>query len=538
MSGRHTQHRAAPKRSFALARHLIVGLAAVLVICVGVFGITRVIGGCGDGADFTVAADASIAPVVKKLVDDSSHSDLGCSVLTVTSADSAATLGAISRSKEAPALWIPDSSLWLARAGQSTGMPVDVASDSVAATPAVLVSQDGKAPSVDSWLKALGRKGLRLGDPLTSSVSSAPIVGSLAESEENGSNAKVVSAVMVPIAQAQSSKAQETNQAKRIDEVLSDGGDGVVSEQQLVSRKGGKVAAGVPKTGTVFLNYPMAVTEPASGDHAAAKKAGKALAALLASDEGREALSEAAFRGPDGAPLAGGRGVGKVKRLTLADQSSIQAALKNYALLALPTRALAVEDVSGSMAFAAGERTRMALTIKASETGVGLFPDNSQVGLWSFSVKLDGNNDYKKLLPIRRMDAEVGGSTHRKALIKGIRGLTPKTGGSTGLYDTTLAAYRAVKEGYDPKAINSVIMLTDGANEDPGSISLNTLIKTLKKEQDPTRPVIIVTIGVTGDADAATLKKISAATGGTSFVARDPADIVNVFVKALTSRAG
>lgn len=84
MSGRHTQHRAAPKRSFALARHLIVGLAAVLVICVGVFGITRVIGGCGDGADFTVAADASIAPVVKKLVDDSSHSDLGCSVLTVT----------------------------------------------------------------------------------------------------------------------------------------------------------------------------------------------------------------------------------------------------------------------------------------------------------------------------------------------------------------------------------------------------------------------------------------------------------------------
>ncbi|MCX6491392.1 MAG: VWA domain-containing protein, partial [Rhodococcus sp.] len=83
-----------------------------------------------------------------------------------------------------------------------------------------------------------------------------------------------------------------------------------------------------------------------------------------------------------------------------------------------------------------------------------------------------------------------------------------------------------------------VIILTDGANEDPNSISLDELLATLRTEQDPSRPVVIVTIGITDDADAGVLQQISAATGGTSFVARNPAEIPNVFVNALRSRSG
>ena len=111
-------------------------------------------------------------------------------------------------------------------------------------------------------------------------------------------------------------------------------------------------------------------------------------------------------------------------------------------------------------------------------------------------------------------------------------------GGGTGLYDTTLAAFRQVKEGYDPDFINSVIVFTDGSNEDPDSISLDELLETLRAEQDPTAPVVIVTIGITEDADAAVLQQISAATGGSSYLARNPAEIPNVFVNALKARAG
>lgn len=130
----------------------------------------------------------------------------------------------------------------------------------------------------------------------------------------------------------------------------------------------------------------------------------------------------------------------------------------------------------------------------------------------------------------------VDGKTHRERILDAIRGLPQLVGGGTGLYDTTLAAFRRVKNGYDPNFVNSVILLTDGANEDEGSIELDELLATLRREQDPVRPVVIITVGITEDSDPAALQQISAVTGGTSHVAVDPRDIPQVFVEALNSR--
>ncbi|MGU3432164.1 hypothetical protein ACNHUS_04030 [Actinomycetes bacterium M1A6_2h] len=58
----------------------------------------------------------------------------------------------------------------------------------------------------------------------------------------------------------------------------------------------------------------------------------------------------------------------------------------------------------------------------------------------------------------------------------------------------------------------------------------------LEQEQDPLRPVVIVTVGITGDADAGALQQSSTATGGTSWIAQDPRDIANIFVEALSAR--
>ncbi len=538
MAGNHKAAHSKATGSSRLLKLLASSVAIVLTLAGSFFVVNNFLAGCTATGDVTVATDPSLEPVIDRLVRNSPAEDLECANVNVKAVDPAQQLAAMGSGQKPPAVWIPDSTLWLARLGQATGLPVDIVAESAATTPAVVIGQENQPPKVASWLEVLKLDKLGLGDPLSSSVSSAPIIASLAENTSQQQDPKVVAAAMVPLAQAQLSKAPVTKQSERIDQVQSQGGAAIVTEQAVASHTPGGIATTVPPNGSVFLNFPIAATEPTSGDHDKARNVAKAIDKLLSSADGQRALSSAGFRPATGAALSNDRGVGKIASISVTDQSAVSAALKKYALLALPTRALAVEDVSGSMAFDAGGRTRMALTIKASETGISLFPDNSQVGLWSFSTQLDGNKDYKPILPIKRLNEDVNGTPHRKKLTDAIGDLKPKANGSTGLYDTTLAAFREVKKTYDPKAINSVILLTDGANEDPGSISLKKLIATLKKEQDPTRPVVIITIGITEDADAKVLKEISVATGGTSYVARDPADIPSVFITALQNRAG
>jgi hypothetical protein len=221
----------------------------------------------------------------------------------------------------------------------------------------------------------------------------------------------------------------------------------------------------------------------------------------------------------------------------LKNPLAIESTLRDWSVLALPLRTLVVEDVSGSMAARSGDSTRIALTVDASLGANALFSDQTEMGLWAFSIGLGGGQqDYRELVPLGAVDTMFNGLPQREAILSAIRGLPTLVGGGTGLYDTTLAAFRRVKEGYDPNFVNSVILLTDGTNEDEGSPSLDQLIETLQREQDPVRPVVIVTVGITTDADPVALQRIAAATGGTSYVAEDPRDIPDVFVQALNSR--
>ena len=58
----------------------------------------------------------------------------------------------------------------------------------------------------------------------------------------------------------------------------------------------------------------------------------------------------------------------------------------------------------------------------------------------------------------------------------------------------------------------------------------------LPRERDPARPIQVVAIGMGPDADANALKRIAGATGGESYVARDPDDIAEVFIDAMLAR--
>lgn len=538
---RHSAGQASPRSGFV--KYAAVAVVLLVLVAGGVFAAQKAFGsGCKDPSTYELAADPSIAGVVEQVVADTSAEDLGCANVEVTAKDSGAVSASVSMGADVPALWIPDSALWVGKTVRATGALVDVASQSVATSPAVIAARTDEVPFFDTWLTALQLKGLRIGNPLTNTVSDAAILGALAEAGTDADAVDSVSAALVPIAQAQAATRGEADPVVRLDEMSSEGGVAVVSEQTLVDyEKSTGIDLGVtaPPTGSFLLNYPLAVTEPAGERHDSAKDVGRAVADALGSEAGLQALSEAGFRGPDNAVLSDGRGLGETTPLVISDQQTAETTLRRYQVLALPSRTLVMEDVSGSMGYSAGADTRIGLTVQASSTGNRLFPDNAALGLWAFSVGLGGGDqDYRELVPIRRLDETVGGTTQRDLLLRATGSLPGLVGGGTGLYDTTLAAFRTVKEGYDPDYINSVIVFTDGSNEDPGSISLDELLATLRAEQDPTKPVIIVTIGITEDADAGVLQQISAATGGTSFLARNPAEIPNVFVNALKSRAG
>jgi hypothetical protein len=523
----------------SLPKWAVVALVAIVVVGLGVIACNKVFGGCGDIKSVSVAADPSIADVVSKVASSTDPEDLGCATLDVQAKSPAEVATTLSKPETVPALWIPDSSAWMVKALKATGAPLDAASQSIATSPVVVATKQGESPLFDTWLSVLKRPGVRIGDPLTDTVANGPVLAALAEAETGKVDPNAITAALVPIAQAQATNTKQKTATERLAEVNRDGGVAIASEQEVIAfnaaNSGANLMASAPVTGVFVLNYPIAVTAPAGEDHDKAKDAGVKLAEAIA---GSKALSEAGFRGPDFAPLDNNRGVGKVAPLAVSDQTVVETALRRYAVLALPARFLAVLDVSGSMSAVAGATTRIDLLGQALANTIGLFPDNAQVGLWAFSIDKGGpGQDWRELLPIRTLGDKFDGKSQRDLVLEQDRNLADLVGGGTGLYDTTLAAFRKVQSTYDPHYINSIVIATDGTNEDPNSISLDGLLETLKKEQDPARPVVIITAGITDDADAVVLKKISDATpGGSSVIARNAADIPNIVVEVLKAR--
>jgi hypothetical protein len=104
--------------------------------------------------------------------------------------------------------------------------------------------------------------------------------------------------------------------------------------------------------------------------------------------------------------------------------------------------------------------------------------------------------------------------------------------GATGLYDSALAIYQDTRKTYTPGEFNAVVTLTDGANEDPGSISLDALTGRLRKLADPERPIPLIAIAIGPDADKAACDRIAKASGGAAYRVSDPAQIHQVLLKA------
>jgi Ca-activated chloride channel homolog len=214
----------------------------------------------------------------------------------------------------------------------------------------------------------------------------------------------------------------------------------------------------------------------------------------------------------------------------------VAAALESWNAARKRSNVLAVYDISGSMKepVPGTGLTKIGLVKKAVLQALPLFAPETNLGTWVFSTNLEGRQDWHELVPIGPSDAKLPGGKTRRQVLAGALSRLEASNGDTGLYDTTLAAYRAAKRSFAPGRLNLVVLLTDGINDDPdGGITKQELLAKLKAEQGD-KKVAIITVAFGADADVPTLRQISQATGGIPYVIKDPRQIVELFTEAIS----
>ncbi|EAQ00826.1 von Willebrand factor, type A [Janibacter sp. HTCC2649] len=553
--GRHHNADSAPSQRGVVAA-LVAG---AIVIAGGAFALGKGTGsdGSGDTSSGTgctagalrVEVTPELADLVKAQLATATKAD-PCHRYEVTSLRSSSVASRI-RQGRAPDAWIADSSVWLDQttAGSSgSAVKADwVAGGSLAHSPVVLAnpvkSKDNFSGEFTSWIDLVNKGGaIHLANPHLDTASRLAFLASRGDTPTTKDVAAGQRIILLSrfaatgsadlLAGVQDPTKSNTTRSEPFP----------LSEQALAAYAAsapGTLAAITPKAGTLSLDYPWV---PAPDLSPELKETADAGLRALTSAGAVDAFTRAGFRSDDdaGGPTIDGVAPPTITALKQMAPAARLDALRQWDVLKADARMLVIMDVSGSMKTVAkdtGGKTRATVAEESLITAAQRLPDGSEVGGWIFSTDKGGKGkDWAAIAPIARLDEPEGTGTHRDALVAALKKFQTYISGDTGLYDTTAAAFEEMTKTYDPEYFNSVVIITDGKNDDPGGgLDLDQLLAHIKKGHDPTRPVRIVTIGM-GEADTKVLKTISTATGGTTYTANTSDDLLTVFVQALLAR--
>ncbi|MDP9417167.1 MAG: substrate-binding and VWA domain-containing protein [Actinomycetota bacterium] len=517
---------------------------------------------CARTVPLRVTADPSIVPALREITplvaERPAPGGKLCADLAVEealSADAAAKLGGRDPG-EFPDVWIPDSSRWVALAAGTKQGAARIKDDDppvVALSPVVVAMRRADAerlgatksyfgwPQLRAAQQAEGADNLRvaLPDPARSAAGMVTLQA-VADKTRLGNEftAEALPTLRMPLI-VQSD----------LEKVLPDVTAGSVtasatSERELLrynaDTSGDLVGArvGRPSLG-LALDYRVVPIENGDAVEPDRAEAIEALTTALQSEPGQQALRSLHLRPASGTPLPSSTPSGITGVAIKPPRSAVDGItplMRAWANAGRRGRLLVVYDVSGSMgARVPGSRaTKLRMAVKAGRRAFEALAPDTDLALWTFSTKLEGDKDYRKLLRNDALGSRHGGVIHRDEAIRVLANVKIDPDGGTGLYDTTLAAFRTAQRAYTPGRLNSVVLLTDGRNGDDESIGRQALLDTLRREWDPQRPVRMITIGYGANADTKIMRRISKATGGRSCHSRDPADIDRILLEALT----
>jgi hypothetical protein len=576
MPGRHRR---------TLARTGLVVLAsatAVIVVVGGAWAGYQQLSGknCSGQIKLNVAAATEIAPAVEQVAQrwmtDGASVDGTCVTVAVSGVNSVSVAGAIAGQHHislagvgsapgavaVPDVWVPDSSTWLLRIkSEASGfLPTD--GGSIAQSPIVLAAPEPIAKSLGWPAKQVGWKDLlaKLGagsalkpgilDPTrdASGLIGLLALGGAAGNDAAGTRAKVLA--LRTLAADSSSIREDLLQKFPQSAAELNGGLAAapLSEQNVITYNKQKppvdLAAVYLQPAPAPLDYPFTVmpevdlqrSSAAAGLHKALEQSDFRTALAAAGLRGTDGGGGTGFAVPTGAPASAAPVTLPDDATLTREASGISQLLGSWSAITQPGRVLSVFDVSGSMLTkvpTAGGLTRAQVTQRAAIQGLSLFDDRWAVGDWIFSTDLVGKQAWKELVPITPL---TSGRTQLQAAIGQI---IPKKDGDTGLYDTALAAYKEVQSTWQAGRVNSVLLFTDGQNDNKDGITREQLVTSLRKLRDPKRPVRMVIIGIGNEVDRNELQAIVGATSsGGVFVAQDPATISQIFLEAIATRSG
>lgn len=171
-------------------------------------------------------------------------------------------------------------------------------------------------------------------------------------------------------------------------------------------------------------------------------------------------------------------------------------------------------DVSGSMSAHEGGTTRLDNVSRALDRRIGSLPDSERVGLRIYSANLAGARASRVIVPTGPLSDDIGaGTSRRQALATGLGATTSRT--STHTYSAVQEAYASAVEGYTDGGPNSLLLITDGPNDDQSFKSTRRLLDSVDASADPARAVAINMIVIGPNPDLDSLQELADSTSGT-----------------------
>ncbi|MFD6072860.1 VWA domain-containing protein [Amycolatopsis lurida] len=514
--GRHATTRT---RRRILLPLLAIALAAVLGAATWV-AMARSEPAC-EPVRVVVAASPDIAPAVTGAARDLA---LTCVAFDVQARESHQVAAELSGTAPRPQAWIPSSTLFLRKAG---GVPAS--GPSVASSPVVLAVAEPVARALGwpretlTWPEVLGHAGIVAGmpDPVSDHAGVSTLLA-LRDVTKGASDPAAAYVALLRKFSATTSGATVFPAAENA--VLRHNSGLLEGETALVA---------VYSPDAPALDYPFVEVAGATPQQS------KAVAEL------KRTLLYGAATSPGSDLRAPG---GQALRLTETDQrveaqgqhsaeipaaEEVAKALSHWAAVNASARVQVLIDVSGSMSapVPGTGKSRLRITLEAAENALHLFKATSQVRFLAFATKVDGERDYREILPMAPIRQQL-------AAVDRLRAVRAVPDGQTGLYDSVLDVYRLAHGEWERGKLNLVIVMTDGRNADPGGINRENLVAELGKLSDRERPVPLIAIGIGPEADETELRQLVAPAGGQAFLSRDPAKIGEVFYGALGRIAG
>ncbi len=521
-------------------------LGAVGLFVVGGAGLWTVTAGDGGEApascDSTIRISVATTPEIGQVLEQKPVSSESCVRLDVVEQPSSETAQRAAPDQLAEPLWIPDSSGRVDESGFDGA--VEAHTPSLASSPAVVVSRQGSEDLPATWTELVADEGTRMGDPDADGGAQAAMQSVTAESQTGASDREEAQAALTSRAHTQGVTSPVLDAPQLIEAVEQDGGRSIVAEHSLL-RHGlpSDLQAGTPESGASFLDYPLMVTSGALSSSDSVQTAADEITEWFGSEEGRRALAEAGLRTADGTPVDDEHSLEVAHRLRVPDRAAFDEVAETYERQSMPLNALAVVDASGSMGERDSDgRTRWESTMSTVSVGSQLFPARDELGLWLFSHDMGPHGEpYEVLEPVRGVEEEVaekGGRTQRELLQEAAADAQYEEGGQTELYETTLAAFHQQQADWQEGHLNAVILLSDGGQQvygDEDPMRIEDLVAALQEEQDPARPVRIMTLGISEDADEVALGAIAGVTGGSYHSATNEQEIQEAFMEGLAT---